>query len=362
MPSFASIPRGWEKWLLDLVGIATVADMVPLTGENRALAHFGLHVLRRSNRSGILALCSLLRLKQQELTEDDIGFSIAPRINAASRMDEPEIAFRLLTTKDKMEAEKCAAHLEELNASRKGVVSGIVRSAKKHVKERFTAADPVVVVGDPSWKPALLGLAANSIMNERGGVVCVWGRDANGTIKGSCRSDGSVSLIELYKEAGDIFVEAGGHEKSGGFSVSHERIHSLPETLLDAARKLAKEKKEIGRRDIDADLSLPELTFTLYREVSRLRPFGIGNPKPVFRISRTSIASVRRFGKENNHVEIQISDGNGTRVRAFEFFKGPEQFTLVPAADTSADVIATIERDTFRGGLSLRIVDIVASS
>ncbi len=356
---FVAIPDGWEKWLLDLVGIATIADMVPLIGENRVLARFGLQVLRKSPRPGIVALCQALRLRQQELTEEDIGFSIGPRINAASRMGEPDQALRLLTTHDRMEASKCAAHLEELNASRKGVVSAMVRQARKNVAARFAKDDKVVVVGNPEWKPALCGLAANSILGDRSGVVCVWGRDALGRLKGSCRSDGSVSLMELFASAGDLFEHAGGHERSGGFSVSHEKVHTLPEALQEAAKNLeARESDPV--READALITLPEVTRRIFSEVSRLAPFGIGNPKPIFLIARTSFTSVKRFGKEKNHVELQLEcKESGAFARAYDFFRSPEDFSHVPAVGESANVLATIERDTYRGGLALRIVDVL---
>ena len=115
------------------------------------------------------ALCNAVRIRKAEITEDDIGFSIAPRVNAASRMGEPQLALRQLTTEDRDEAEQLAAQLEKLNASRKGVVGGIVREAKKHMATRFPVEEHVVVLGNPEWKPALLGLAANSLMNDRGG-------------------------------------------------------------------------------------------------------------------------------------------------------------------------------------------------
>ena len=356
---FVNVPEGWEKWLLDLVAIATVADMVSLVGENRALAHWGLTVLRKTPRAGIRALCSALRLRQSELTETDIGFSIAPRVNAASRMGEPTLALQLLTTKDAQEADSLAKQLEKLNASRKGVVAGIVREARKRALERYRPDELVVVLGDPDWKPALLGLAANSIMNDRGGLVCLWGRDGNGAIKGSCRSDGAMSVVELFEAAGDAFIEYGGHAASGGFSVAHERIHSLSEALEAAAQTL--DKKE-GRIDVvhDAHITLRELSWPLYKDISRLAPFGVGNPKPIFRILSAQIGEIKRFGKEKNHVEVSlVSLDSSANARAFDFFRAPEDFTFVPAAGQPATVIATIERDTFRGGLALRIVDVL---
>jgi single-stranded-DNA-specific exonuclease len=359
LAQFTVIPDGWEKWLLDLVAIATIADMVPLIGENRVLARWGLAVLRKSPRAGIVALCTKLRLKRGELTEEDIGFSIAPRINAASRMDEPQLALRLLTTKDKGEAESLAAQLEKLNTSRKGVVAAIVREARKRVGERFREEQDVVVLGNPEWKPALLGLAANSIMNERGGMVCLWGRDAGGNLKGSCRSDGTLSVVEVFEGADSSLEEYGGHTASGGFSVSHEAVHALPEKFEESA-KSAKRTVAKEATSHDALVTLREVAWPLYRDIEKLAPFGIGNPKPVFRIAQATVQHVKRFGKEQNHVEVVLVSEDSASARAFDFFRSPDDFTHPPVSQASAVILATIERDTFRGGLALRLVDVLS--
>jgi len=360
---FANVSEGWEKWLLDMVAIATVADMVPLVGENRVLTHWGIQVLRKSPRPGIRALCGKLRLRQEELSESDIGFSIAPRVNAASRMDEPDLALRLLVTRDVAEAEMLVAQLEKLNTKRKGVVASLVKQARAHVKERYKDGDHVVVLGSPEWKPALLGLAANSVMSDRGGVVCLWGRDVNGKLKGSCRSDGEVSLLDLFEKAGDVFEEYGGHAASGGFTVSHEQVHHLPEALAAASKKLAAAPSNVEGHEHDLVITLPEMSSALFKEVSRMAPFGVGNPKPLFLLGNTTIVGVKRFGKENNHVEVMLEcRESGISARAFEFFKSPADFSLEPAPGQFANLLATIERDSYRGGLALRIVDIVAAS
>lgn len=368
-PNFHGVPVGWEKWLLDLVGIATIADMVPLLGENRTLAHFGLQVLRKSPRPGIVALCRCLRLRQNEITEDDIGFSFAPRINAASRMDEPDLALRLLTTRDSQEAEKLAMHLDRLNTSRKGIVGSVVREAKRRVRERFSAGERVVVLGDTEWKPSLLGLVANSVMEGRTGIVCLWGRDALGRLKGSCRSDGSISVVELFANSHSAFLEYGGHNAAGGFSVSHESVHTLHDDLTRSAEKLWRAPSSTdpvrsgASNGADARASLSEVTLSLFKEVSSLAPFGIGNPKPVFLISDATISSVRKFGRSNNHIELILSCARtGDTARAFDFFKTPESFTRAPEEGQNADILATLERDSYRGGLALRIVDIVPAS
>src|SRR5665213_1065517 len=358
LPSFVSIPEGWEKWLLDLVAIATVADMVPLVGENRALVFWGLQVLRKSPRLGITALCSKLRLRKAELAEDDIGFSIAPRINAASRMDNPDLALKLLTTHNQTEADMLAVQLESLNTKRKGQSGAIVREAKRRAHDRFNQGEQVVVLGNPEWKPALLGLAANSVVEERGGVVCLWGRDALGRLKGSCRSDGALSVVELFSSAKGAVEEIGGHARSGGFSVSHEQVHELQERLAGAVAACSVTALQESRQ-YDTRVTLSEISRSLFNDISRLAPFGIENPKPIFLIEKATVTALRTFGKEKNHIELTLDGDCFAPVRAFDFFRKAEQFSYAPQVGSFAKVLATIERDSFRGGLALRIVDIL---
>ncbi len=362
--SFVRVPLEWEKWLLDMVGIATVADMVPLIRENRALARYGITVLRKSPRVGIHALCRKLRMDQRTLSEDDIGFSIAPRVNAASRMDQSELAFRLLSTTDAKEAEAIASELEKLNAKRKGVVASLVKEAKKLAHERFPEG-AIVVLGNPLWKPALLGLAANSIMDERGGAVCLWGRDGNGVIKGSCRSDGSVNIVEMFAAAhvDAALEESGGHACAGGFSVSNEQVHHLPELFARAIDTIGWVVPEAA--SYDAEMGLEQVTPALLETLLQLAPFGAANKKPLFKISSVHVESVRVFGKEGNHTEIMLAQTLGgftsQRLRAFDFFRTPDEFTHPPRVGHAVNLLATIERDTWRNSIALRLTDILAA-
>lgn len=359
LPNFIAVPNGWEKWLLDLVALATVSDLVPLIGENRVLVYFGLTVLRKTLRPGLRALAAHTRLRLDEVTEEDIGFSFAPRINAASRMGEPESAWRLLTTKDVAEAGRLALHLEELNAARKTTVATIVREAKKRIRSRFTN-ERVVVLGDTAWKPALLGLAANSIMEERGGMVCLWGRDAEGRLKGSCRSDGTLSVVEVFSRAKVSLEEYGGHSASGGFSVSYEAVHTLHEVMAQIAEEFPTSERA-SAQEPDIAVSLSELTPALFGELSLLAPFGVGNPKPLIAVSDVSIAFVRPFGKEKNHLEVGLTcPKTGASCRGFDFFRAPDSFSAPPMPGAHVQILGTLEKDGFRGGLALRLVDIVA--
>jgi len=193
--------EGQEKWFLDMVGIATLSDMVPLIGENRVFASYGLKVLRKSPRKGLMRLFDHLRMNQRYITEDDIGFMIAPRINAASRMGVPMDAFLLLSTDNDDEAHKYVEHLDHINNERKGIVASLVKEVKKIIKERYTENPRnVIVAGNPEWKPSLVGLVANICAEEFSKPVFLWGRDGDGVIKGSCRSGGTFLSLWWYCE------------------------------------------------------------------------------------------------------------------------------------------------------------------
>lgn len=359
VPWASVIPEGWEKWLLDVVAIATVADMMPLVGENRALVHWGLVVLRKSPRLGIQLLAKKVRLRQHVLTEDDIGFSIAPRLNAASRMAHPELGFTLLTTRDAADARDIVNELEQLNNQRKGHVAQIVKEITARCAEDER---PVFVAGNPNWNPALLGLVANSLVDTYGKTVCLWGREGTGALKGSCRGDGSVDVTKLLHEAREALVQFGGHEHAGGFSVLPDAVHTLAETFSTAHEQRAhKKSEEVATQVVDAALELTRAP-AVYREVARLRPFGIGNERPVFVCERVQIDSVSSFGSDGAHLEVRLcNERMRTTIRAIAFFTRPESLTRAPVNGETVTVLATLEESHFGGrtNLELRIVDIV---
>lgn len=358
--------EGQEKWLLDMVGIATLSDMVPLTGENRALAHFGLRVLKISPRKGLMRLLNHLKIPQKYLTEDDVGFMITPRINAASRMGIPMDAFKLLSTDDDNEAHTFVEHLDKINTERKSVVAGLVKEVKKIMKERHKDnVRNVIVMGNPDWKPSLLGLVANNLAEEFGKPAFLWGRDGDGIIKGSCRSGDTVSVVEIMnKSKAGTFIQYGGHFASGGFVVSNEAIHHLDDHL-NASFDILKKENLVKEPDfIDMQISLEEVNWNTYADIEKLAPFGVGNHKPLFIIKDIKISGLKEFGKEKNHLELSFKKENGQMVNAIGFFMLADNFLnkdgeIIKIGD-SIDLIATMEKSMFRGRaeLRMRIVDV----
>jgi len=351
---------GWDKWLLDMAGMATMADMVPLTGENRTLAHFGLIVLRKSRRPGLQALLTKARANQRYLTEDDVGFTIAPRVNAASRMGHASLAYELLTTNDHAQAASIAEELDAINAKRKTVVATMKREITRRIAK---CGEPksVIVLGNPEWKPSLLGLVAGGLAEEYERPVFLWGREEGTVIKGSCRSDGMTNVFTMMQHAGHVFLEYGGHARSGGFTVSHEMVHVFEEALIEAHAKLAHNSTRTERL-VDWELSLDEVSWETYREVQTLAPFGEGNPKPLFLIRNVTVEAMRQFGKGNEHLELTCVRTDGTDVKAIAFFSRPDAYQQPPAPGAAVSLVVHIEASYFRyrPELRMRIVDVIS--
>jgi single-stranded-DNA-specific exonuclease len=354
-----NILPGQEKWWLDMVGIATIADMVPLQDENRTLAHFGLTVLRKSRRPGLQQLLRKQKASQAHLTEDDIGFTIGPRINAASRMDSPEDAFFLLATKDEGEAGARLEHLEKLNTDRKSAVALMTKEIHKRLKEK-EEVPAVFVMGNPDWRPSLVGLAANKLAEEYNRPAFLWGRDGNGKFKGSCRSGGNISVVKLMEQIPEVFHEFGGHHMSGGFSIRDEQIHAFAESMQKAHASLGEAAAIEEPLTVDLELSLDEFTTSLLTSQRKCAPFGCDNPKPLYLVHNVTPTDVSAFGKTKEHTKITF-DTKGIVKEAIAFFRTPEQFAVVPTTEGKHSLLVHLEESFFMGRMQtrLRIVDVI---
>ncbi len=354
--------EGQEKWLLDMIGLATMSDMVPLLGENRVLSYYGMKVIQKSPRIGLQKLFSLLKIDQRTVTEDDIAFMITPRINAASRMGIPRDAFTLMSTTDEVEAGVLAQHLNNKNDERKGVVASMVKEIKKRLADKEEDMRHVFLFGNPDWRPSLLGLVANSFSDEHNRPVFFWGRngDSDGIIKGSCRAGGDTDIVKLMEKCKDVFVDYGGHKGAGGFSILQENIHTLEERLNQAYLELMKEEKIIEDTLIDKKLSLEEVNWETFRSIEKFAPFGLSNPKPLFLFENVKISNFKLFGKEKNHLELKFKNSNGKDVTSIAFFQTGEKFPVSVNEGENINLVATLEKSQFRNfpELRLRIVDI----
>ena len=351
---------GWEKWLLDMAGLATLSDMVPLVKENRLIARFGLQVFRKSPRPGVTELLRLLKIDQSKLVEEDLTFMVTPRINAASRMDSPMRAFEMLSERNPVKASALAAHLTSINDERKRIVAQIMKEVKHALLER--PIGDIIVIGNPKWRIGVLGIVAGKICDEYDRPAFVWGREgaAEGVaLKGSCRSNGKVNVVRLMEAAKEFFLDFGGHELAGGFSVSNEHVHFLEEKLCALYMEVQQENTIAGAR-IDSILSLSDINEKTCSDIAALAPFGLGNPKPIFLFPNLTITTTKQFGKEKNHLEITVTDSKKKTCTAMSFFADADTFSKKAEEGKGVDLIATVEKSFFAGRttLRLRIIDI----
>ncbi|MBP6857921.1 MAG: single-stranded-DNA-specific exonuclease RecJ [Candidatus Pacebacteria bacterium] len=346
--------EGWEKWLLDMVGFATLSDMVPLIGENRMLASFGMMVMKKTRRVGLRTLFAEQRMDPETLTETDLTFTVAPRLNAASRMDTPMLAFELLSTDDRNKALAIVKNLEKINNERKVLVARIVKESHKKLDTRELPA--IVVLGDLSWRPAVLGLVANKLQEAYNRSFFVWGESGDGFIKGSCRMLDEHHAAYIFQALPEgVLLHAGGHQAAGGFAVEKEKIHFLEEELNKAIGSVEHVAQE--QKNTDAiSMNLGIVSVRHLQKVRVLAPFGVGNTQPLFLFENVKIVSTKMFGKNKEHLECNLEDAFG-KATAFNFFTDSDmKEKMVTGAIVS--FTGTLEAG-WRGGVRVRIQGLV---
>jgi single-stranded-DNA-specific exonuclease len=355
-----SINKGWEKWLLDMVGLATLSDMVPLTGENRMFAKYGLIVLQRSPRKGLMKLLKKSPASQKYLNEEDVVFTITPRINAASRMGHAKEAFKMLSTTDEVEAGQTVDYLEKINNERKGVVAGMVKEIKKYIEANLIKDGeltvPVIVKGDPRWSPSLLGLAASSIVDSYNCPAFVWGRGEGEELKGSCRSDGSASLVSIMEGLPEGILETyGGHVMAGGFVMNFDAIDTIEDAMIESYNKISSAGSDLFHKIIDEKIQPDNVNWQMFDDIKKLAPFGMDNPKPVFVFENVRIDEIIKFGKTQNHVRLVFRKTNGSELNAIKFFAADDEKIEKLKSGDIITFTGNLEKSIFGGKLELRL-------
>ena len=353
-----NVTAGWEKWLLDVVAIATVADMVPLLGENRILVYYGLKVLKKTQRVGLKSFYQKFGLNCAEINSDDLGFVIAPKINVAGRMDHATISFNLLTTESPQEASWINGRLETMNDERKDMVEKILKEIDGELASK--KGFEIIACGMADWHPGVLSIAANRLLDKYNVPVFLWGK-SGGDFKGSCRSRGSLNLVDFMKTIpAGIVGDFGGHALAGGFTVEEKNIEKFQQAVVDGYNNFPKTKSENDILKIDGKLGLDEVDWSLFGVLEKLQPFGVDNPKPIFAFDGLEIARVKKFGNGGAHLQLDFNKTRGGIISAIGFFmanNGGDGFAF--RAGQKINLAASIDKNSFRGKneLRLRIMD-----
>ena len=336
------IPDGQEKWLLDLVTIGTICDSMKMRGDNRIICYYGMIVLSKTRRQGLIELMKVAGVKK--LDTEAIGFQIGPRLNAAGRVKSAEVALNLLMTKDKVEAVSLAMELDKLNKERKRQQE----DATKEIAERGDFDNERVIVVQGKWNEGVLGIIAGRL-TERYRKPSIVLTEVEKGLKGSGRSFGDFNLAEALRECQNLLVSGGGHAEACGLMVKNGELEGFRRKINDYYDSLG--LKNQGRfLEVKEDLRVGDirnLSLELVEEISQLEPYGEGNEEPVFKLSETTILDVKPMGENKAHLGIVARGQKGSIIRLVAFYARPEWFQI--EAGREADIWVRIFANEWNG-------------
>jgi single-stranded-DNA-specific exonuclease len=345
------------KWLLDVAAVGTIADVMPLIGENRCLVKYGLIVLSKTRRVGFQEMFSVGGIKigdgHPEPDARMVAFQIAPRINAASRMAHAMLAHELLMERDQAHARVLALELDAHNVARQKLSTAMTDAVRRVAQETYQDKKFIFAVGE-EYPFGIVGLIAGRIANEFRKPTCVLTRGET-TSQGSFRSVPELDIISTIEACGDLLVKFGGHAQAAGMTIEnsnlekfYERFNSLVEERLAG---VVTEPELV----IDARLSPEHIVPDLYRDILRMAPFGEGNPNPLFVLENVQVEEVRLVGSTGKHLKLKISAGTAV-PKIFDviaFSLGEAFGDLEPGEHL--DIAFRLEENTWNGRTSLQL-------
>ena len=340
---------GLRKYL-DLVALGTVADMVPLRGDNRLFVKAGLEEIRHRARPGIRALLSVSGIAQENVNEIDLGFRIGPRLNAAGRVGDSTRSSGLLVTDSDDRALRIAAELHTDNARRQREEERILREATASVESGPPLSSlSAIVLAHPDWHTGILGIVASKIA-ERYHRPTVLLRVEGDEAQGSLRSAGGFPLIDALSGLSHLLTRYGGHMQAAGIALPAGNLLAFREGFTQAAREFASGRDVVPRIEVDARVRFGEVSRGLMEELDRMRPFGMGNEEPVLLASNVRLEKHSLFGGEGRHLKAELS-GDGRRFEAVAFHRSG----LPSGPGGLLDVLFTPQWTFFRGDRSIRL-------
>ena len=331
---------------LDLAALATVADIVPLRDENRVIVSCGLPVIAGAARPGIKALLNVCG-NPSPVTADTLGFQLGPRINAAGRLGDANLAVELLLTRDAAKAERLAQQLDEWNTDRKNEETRLVNAAKKAAEGHDFASEKALVITGDNWHAGVIGLAAGRLCTQYSCPVCVLSRE-DGMLHGSLRSVPGVHIHNCLKECDDLLTRYGGHEQAAGVTLPAENEEAFRQRLQAAVAKYD-EGLFLPAQPYDEEVTLEECTRELYDILSLLAPFGCENPAPLLLVRDALPVERRAVGSEGAHLKLSLRQGE--RILPGIGFSMGGMAARMP---DRVDAVFALDLNEFRGQVSLQ--------
>jgi len=342
---------------LDLVALGTIADIAPLTGENRALTKLGLDKLSSRSRLGIKKMLEVAKFEKPRVSARDVGFTIAPRLNAAGRLAHAEEGVYLLLEEDEKEAEKRALLLQQMNQKRQQIGSMMLTEAETHLKNTGQLPDnKVLVLSGKGWHSGVIGITAAQLVRKYSRPVVMISIDDH-IGRGSARTSGDLDIYKLLHDCSDYFENFGGHKQAAGFSILPDKIEAFEKAFIEQGNAQIDEKELISTLVIDGQLSPGSISMEMCKELLELAPFGAGNPEPILYSNEFTAIDFKIVGN-GSHLKATFSDLSGKMViDAIGFGLAPKLELLYKR---KVELAFNLSINTWAGNerLQLQLVDI----
>ncbi|WP_164216318.1 single-stranded-DNA-specific exonuclease RecJ [Virgibacillus sp. YIM 98842] len=340
----------FPKHLLEFAALGTIADLVPLISENRILSYYGLKALTETSNKGIKALKRLCNI-EGKVTEEDVGFSLGPRINAVGRLQDAGLAVELFMTEDMEEARQIAGEIQEINQERQKIVAEIVREAEKMVTtDKYE--QPVIIACKEGWNEGVLGIVASRLVQkyDRPAIVLAY-KPESGSVKGSARSIPAFDLFANCMEVRELFTHFGGHAQAAGMTLPNENVPHLEKELKKRILSQLSEDDFKQQIEISQTLTIAEIDEALIKDINMLAPFGMKNPKPIIEVKAVP-QEARQIGADKNHLKLQFREDNA-QLDAIGFGMGNHYTKLT--ADTAVSIVGELGVNEWNGNRKLQI-------
>jgi len=335
-----------EDKYLDLVALATISDLQPLTGANRSLVKYGLEELNKKKRIGIKTLCEVGGFGDKKLSTYEVGWMIGPRLNAAGRLDSALSSLKLLVTGDPKLAKEIASDLNRINFERQQMTRGSLEQAIEIISSQD---DNILIAHHEDFHEGVIGLVAGRLTRKfyKPSVVISVGEVVS---KGSARSVSGFNLVEALREMEDIFENVGGHEMAAGFSIKNDKIPSFLEKFTTFGNENVSEDLLVPTLKIDCELSFIHVAESLWENLEKLAPHGIGNPNPVFLTRDVEIVDLYTVGAQGNHFKMKLEQ-DGKHMSAI-YFNGEDGYET----GDRVDVVYNLSLNEWQGRRNLELV------
>jgi len=334
--------------LLDLVALGLIADVALLKGETRSLAQKGIQALRTTERLGLKVMAELSNTNLETMTEETIGFTFAPRLNALGRLGDANPAVELLTTNDPARARVLATQIEGLNAQRRLLTSQVTEAAEAQLREHpELLTEPAIVLSHPNWPGGVVGIVANRIVDRYHKPAFLLTESEDGILRGSARSVEGLHITEAITASQDLLINFGGHPMAAGVALQKENLTSFRKGLGKAIQKqLGEMVLEEPTLEIDAWLELDEIDLQLADNIEMLAPFGAGNPKMTLATRDVKMKSISEIGKTKEHLRLTVEDENGNTQNILWWGGAGED---LPENGSTFDIAYSLRASSFRG-------------